>query len=256
MAEMERESKVKELETQLEQLQQENDSNYPQIVAGPGYASLTATVLTNHRTGTMDDAKEGEVEGYYRQKTDDHIAASAMDREVIGDDEMSTAGADTGTHGDGEGHDEVRQWLQSAGFGQYYDNFVKNGMTELELIQTIEYKDDLNYLGITLRGHQIAIMKKINALNKGIQEDDHEDDKENERMLSDAVEEDDISGFDEMFVAEEEVRKTASTKSREAEKNDNASDGSHQQTTKDMKSFHGTKGDYYDEYNYQIHQER
>eukprot|EP01083_Nonionella_stella_P317896 1159469_1 len=115
----------------------------------------------------IDEEKEGDVadmegdHGYHRQETDKHIAASAIDEANKGD--ISTAG----THGgDGEGNDEVRQWLETIEFSQYYDNFVKNGMNDLELIKTIENKDDLAYLGIELKGHQIAMMKKINELKK------------------------------------------------------------------------------------------
>eukprot|EP01083_Nonionella_stella_P148717 471293_1 len=68
--------------------------------------------------------------------------------------------------GNGEGNDEVRQWLESVGFAQYYDHFVRNGMNDLKLIQSIAQKSDLEYLGITLKGHQIVIMNKINELSE------------------------------------------------------------------------------------------
>eukprot|EP01083_Nonionella_stella_P000535 1516_1 len=115
----------------------------------------------------VDDAKEGDgedLEGNMvlnRQQTDERVAVSAK---YANKGDKSTAGTQSG---DGEGLDEVRQWLESSGLSQYYDNFVKNGMNDLELIKTIENKDDLAYLGIELKGHQIAMMKKINELKTG-----------------------------------------------------------------------------------------
>eukprot|EP01083_Nonionella_stella_P282429 961057_1 len=91
-----------------------------------------------------DDVKEGDgedMEGnmeFHRQAADERVP-SAMD---VGKGNMSTAGI----QGDGEGNDEVKQWLESTGFAQYYDNFVKNGINDLELIQAITEKADLEYL--------------------------------------------------------------------------------------------------------------
>eukprot|EP01083_Nonionella_stella_P025714 70841_1 len=114
----------------------------------------------------IDDAQAPEREGeeiiLNRQEsgeTDKHVAVSAK---------PDTSSARTqGEGGDGEWIDEVRQWVESTGFIEYYDNFVKNGMNDLELIKTIENKDDLAYLGIELKGHQIAMMKKIKELKTG-----------------------------------------------------------------------------------------
>eukprot|EP01083_Nonionella_stella_P023656 65434_1 len=80
----------------------------------------------------IDDAQERDGEDIilHRQEsgeTDKRVAVSAK---------PDTSSARTQV-GDGEGIDEVRQWLGSTGLIQYYDNFVKNGMNDLELIKTI-----------------------------------------------------------------------------------------------------------------------
>eukprot|EP01083_Nonionella_stella_P169106 572670_1 len=184
----------------------------------------------------------------------------------------------------GEGNDEVRQWLESTGLIQYYDNFITNGMNDLELIQNIRGNLDLEYLGITLKGHQIAMIKKIRELITGKDNNMKQtqygnvghDDKENialDNMLDEVLEghqiemmeikdlkpedENDMKDFDEMFVKEEEVREGSVTNSVKSDENN---DTSHQETTKGTEdqtvSFHGTKGEYYDEYNHQIYKER
>ncbi len=43
---------------------------------------------------------------------------------------------------------------------------MQNGFCSLEIIKEINDKNDLKYIGIDLKAHQIKIMNKINLLKK------------------------------------------------------------------------------------------
>eukprot|EP01083_Nonionella_stella_P038851 105637_1 len=93
-----------------------------------------------------------------------------------------------------------------------------------------------NMLDEALEGHQIEMMEI-----KDLKPED----------------ENDMKDFDEMFVKEEEVSEHSVTHSVESHQNNKTL---HQETTKgieqDKLSFHGTKGDYYDEYLHQKYTDR
>eukprot|EP01083_Nonionella_stella_P167904 565448_1 len=190
---------------------------------------------------------------------------------------------------DGEGYDEVRHWLENTvKLGEYYENFVKNGMNDLDLIQTIEDKEDLEYLGITLKGHQIAIMRKIKQLKPGKEQDMNENVKRMIRETPDGMRkrrsmevsdivleghqvkrseeikeftpanENDMDDFEEMFVEQEEMRKSSDTNAMKSDQNDTLLQKTTQynEVQKDKVAFHGTKEDYYDEYHHQKYKDR
>lgn len=80
--------------------------------------------------------------------------------------------------------DEVHKWLTSMDLEKYHDNFVSNGYTNLKFILQIADEDDLEELGITLKGHQKMILGGIASMQEGngydidykdvTQGDDHE----------------------------------------------------------------------------------
>ena len=57
----------------------------------------------------------------------------------------------------------VMRWLKEINLSQYYDIFIKNGFDSIEMIKEISTKNDLNYIGVTIKAHQI---KLINAISK------------------------------------------------------------------------------------------
>eukprot|EP01084_Bolivina_argentea_P049734 91470_1 len=62
---------------------------------------------------------------------------------------------------DEDGAKEVRVWLDSIGFSMYYDILVQNGFDSMESIQEITDKNDLQDIGVTLKGHQLKLLKYI-----------------------------------------------------------------------------------------------
>eukprot|EP01084_Bolivina_argentea_P067278 122546_1 len=60
----------------------------------------------------------------------------------------------------------VRVWLSEVGFPEYYDAFVSNGYDAMDVIMAIENKNDLNEIGIVLKGHQTKLLFEIRKLQK------------------------------------------------------------------------------------------
>eukprot|EP01083_Nonionella_stella_P180609 644478_1 len=67
---------------------------------------------------------------------------------------------------DSEGAKEVREWLESIGYGMYSDVFIRNAFDSMDLIKEIDQIDDLNGIGISLRAHQLKIVNAIRKLKK------------------------------------------------------------------------------------------
>ena len=63
--------------------------------------------------------------------------------------------------------EDVKEWLTgTVRLPQYYDHFVKNGFETIEFITKIKDKDDLNGIGISLKGHQLVLMEEIKKLSQ------------------------------------------------------------------------------------------
>ena len=63
-------------------------------------------------------------------------------------------------------NDELTKWLKDVvELPQYYDTFKQNGLEELSFISKLESIDDLQHIGITMKGHQRIIMNAIRRLN-------------------------------------------------------------------------------------------
>eukprot|EP01083_Nonionella_stella_P176933 620461_1 len=65
----------------------------------------------------------------------------------------------------GDAQKEVEDWLNEWNVRQYYDVFMENGMNSLEYIKCIETIQDLEHIGVMMKGHQIVIMAAIKKLN-------------------------------------------------------------------------------------------
>ena len=62
-------------------------------------------------------------------------------------------------------NEEVKLWLLSTvGLPQYYDIFESNGFSTMQMIKEINGKEDLEYIGVKLKAHQIKIMNYIEKL--------------------------------------------------------------------------------------------
>ncbi len=61
----------------------------------------------------------------------------------------------------------VKEWLMNTvKLENYFELFMQNGFCSLEIIKEINDKNDLKYIGIDVKAHQIMIMNKINILKK------------------------------------------------------------------------------------------
>jgi len=62
--------------------------------------------------------------------------------------------------------DQLRQWLMvKVRLPQYYDLFVESGLNSLYLVSQISDRNDLEYMGIRSKGHQIVLLNAIRKLN-------------------------------------------------------------------------------------------
>ena len=60
------------------------------------------------------------------------------------------------------GNGEVQRWLESIKVPQYLEVLTRNGYDSLDAIwRGIKSKNQLNAMGVTLKGHQIKIMAEI-----------------------------------------------------------------------------------------------
>ena len=84
-------------------------------------------------------------------------------------------GFETEGHGQDEGqcttkgYDEdkemVAKWLgETVGLYRYYSCFVENGYESLDFIKEISNNEELVAVGITIKDHQIKLMRHINSL--------------------------------------------------------------------------------------------
>ena len=98
----------------------------------------------------------------------------AIDKKQFMDPEMNDKDNDDlfqpgpSTEGDIEQieDDPLNNWLLNIlKLPQYYDTFKQNGLETLHLISQLESIQDLEYIGITQKGHQIVIMNAIRKLN-------------------------------------------------------------------------------------------
>ena len=63
-------------------------------------------------------------------------------------------------------NDEVMKWLkETVKLPEYYNIFKQNGLTSLDLIAKIKTLQNLEYIGIKAKGHQIVIMNCIDELD-------------------------------------------------------------------------------------------
>ena len=63
--------------------------------------------------------------------------------------------------------EEVKLWLSSkVCLPNYYSLFLNNGFDSLQMIKEINDKNDLKYIGVTIRAHQIKLINQINILKK------------------------------------------------------------------------------------------
>ena len=62
---------------------------------------------------------------------------------------------------------EVENWLkEKCNLMQYLDNFVENGYDSIEMIPKIDNIEELEEIGITLKGHQKMILSEIMKLKQ------------------------------------------------------------------------------------------
>eukprot|EP01083_Nonionella_stella_P154980 499998_1 len=60
---------------------------------------------------------------------------------------------------------EVQQWLKDVvRFPQYEQAFLKNGYGPMIIIGDISKREELEEIGITIKGHQVRIMRQIKQL--------------------------------------------------------------------------------------------
>jgi len=63
--------------------------------------------------------------------------------------------------------EELRQWLSdTCNLPDYYDLFMRNGFHSLELIREISSYSDLEYIGVTIKAHQMKLMNNIRSLKQ------------------------------------------------------------------------------------------
>merc|ERR1712048_627831 len=61
--------------------------------------------------------------------------------------------------------EELKQWLiDDVGLGMYYSAFLKNGFHSLRFIRDIQSEQELEEMGIVLKGHKRRIMTEIQKL--------------------------------------------------------------------------------------------
>ena len=63
-------------------------------------------------------------------------------------------------------NDPLREWFRNVvGLPQYYNIFRTNGVDTLEFVKRLERPQDLEYIGVEQKGHQVIIMQAIKKLN-------------------------------------------------------------------------------------------
>merc|ERR1712228_124081 len=60
----------------------------------------------------------------------------------------------------------MKEWLIEIGMENYFELFMKNGFNSLEMIKEINDKNDLQFIGIEVKAHQIKLINKINVLKQ------------------------------------------------------------------------------------------
>ena len=74
--------------------------------------------------------------------------------------------ADEAEH-DSHGVEEVRVWLSGIGMAQrYLKLFLDNGFDSLDMVAEIKDKNDLKYIGVKSKAHQMRLMNSIDALKQ------------------------------------------------------------------------------------------
>merc|ERR1712003_610544 len=71
---------------------------------------------------------------------------------------VETKGKDVGNETKEKDLNGIRVWLDSIGFAQYFDLFALNGFDSMDFVKEIKLASELNYIGITTKEHQRAIM--------------------------------------------------------------------------------------------------
>lgn len=65
------------------------------------------------------------------------------------------------------GVEEVRAWLSGIGLEQrYLKLFLDNGFDSLAMVMEINDLNDLKYVGVKSKAHQMRLMNSINALKQ------------------------------------------------------------------------------------------
>eukprot|EP01083_Nonionella_stella_P046692 125011_1 len=101
---------------------------------------------------------------------DDEDVIHDDDEDVIQDDKEDKGGI-------GEDNaDLIQIWLNATvGLPQYYAIFMDNGYNSLDFISNISTKEELNDIGIKIKGHQTQLMVHIKQLKEAADEKENED---------------------------------------------------------------------------------
>eukprot|EP01083_Nonionella_stella_P078851 216044_1 len=66
----------------------------------------------------------------------------------------------------------VKEWLDDIGMTQYYDCMISNGYDTMDIIKEIKTNNDLEDIGIDLKGHQALILSQASQLRTDTQKTD------------------------------------------------------------------------------------
>merc|ERR1712154_464695 len=62
---------------------------------------------------------------------------------------------------------KFKMWLKvTVNLMEYYELFIQNGFDSLEMMKEINDVNDLNYIGIPLKAHQLKLMNHIKTLKR------------------------------------------------------------------------------------------
>ena len=108
-----------------------------------------------------EDVLEPGATGLNRQRTESYSHESLV--------ETTTGGGNTArdVSTEGGGGSELKVWLNSVvGLPQYVEVFIRAGFESLETVQVLERYEDLQYIGIESKAHQIKLRQHIKALKQ------------------------------------------------------------------------------------------
>eukprot|EP01083_Nonionella_stella_P176934 620462_1 len=139
----------------------ENECNESEVSERDGNVEIARNVPM----GEKDDSDPDSEDLYTKQNT----ALEKGTTQGATKENNTNDANDTGNKTDaGDDQKEVENWLNQYKMGQYYSLFMENGMNSLEYVKCIETTQDLEHIGVTLKGHQIVIMSAVKQLNHPI----------------------------------------------------------------------------------------